>query len=558
MASNMTALIRVTGVLFFLTGFFAPMGFAQEKQTSGPAETQLTEMVYVPEGEFIMGTSEEEAQQLAKENQISAKLILLEAPKRKVNLNAFWIDRFPVTNRQFMEFLKATNHARRKDVEDRIRPGVEDNPVVDIDYDFAADYAKWAGKRLPTAEEWEKAARGTDGRLYPWGNEWKESATHRRPAEAFMPPCIGENYSYTVPVGCFPEGASPYGVMDMCGNVAEYTSTPLNKEGQNHVIKGARATCSIKSFYRCASVAFSDCDGSRGGRGFRCAKDATEPPPPSYKLSALERRTAPPLPQPTPPREDLYLKEPIQLEAGPKFKIPYLPDGSIALMAPESLRIKTGEPDQSVRLKETPYTSTDWQVSLNRTRMDRAYTFSEKQVSMRIVFESHMDYVDYRLTLKNDSADTTKAIRHMTCQCCSMPYFYNHEEATTYIVTDAGPQRLIECMNFDRASPLFPGWEILPAGKTGTRGIPVARLPFVCTVSADGKWARAVASPGTTGGGSSNANYCCIHLTVETSPLKNGWIELKPGEEHTSMIRYYFIRGGVREALERWKKDFGK
>ena len=260
------------------------------------------------------------------------------------------------------------------------------------------------------------------------------------------------------------------------------------------------------------------------------------------------------MPQPLPPREDLYMKEPIKLGPRSTFTIPFLPDGKFDLMAPESLRIKTskpGEPEQSVRLKETAYTSTEWRVSADGTRLERDYKFTEKQVSMHVLFEAHLDYVDFKLTLKNDSADTKKELRHFTCQGCGSPYFYNHELTTTYIVTDAGPQRLIDCVNFDRAHPLFPGWEIVPAGPARTPGAVVARFPFVCTVSADGKWVRAVASP-VANSGASNGNYCCLHLN------NNQWMELKPGEDNTSLIRYYFLRGGVAEALARYKADFEK
>ena len=181
--------------------------------------TQTAGMVFIPEGEFIVGTSEEEAKQLAKEYGVHPDLILLESPQRKINLKAFWIDRFPVTNRQYMEFSKATDKTMKKWPDGNIPKELEDCAVVDITWPEAEEYAKWAGKRLPTAEEWEKAARGTDGRLYPWGNEWIDDAAHRRPAEAYMP--TDSLRSYSLPVGCFPKGASPYGVMDMCGNVPE-------------------------------------------------------------------------------------------------------------------------------------------------------------------------------------------------------------------------------------------------------------------------------------------------------------------------------------------------
>ena len=105
-----------------------------------------------------------------------------------MHLKAFYIDRFPVTNQQFAEFCRATGTAKPWYWKGgKIPDGLEDCPVVDLGWPTADKYAKWAGKRLPTAEEWEAAARGTDGRLYPWGNDWDEQATCRREENAFLP-----------------------------------------------------------------------------------------------------------------------------------------------------------------------------------------------------------------------------------------------------------------------------------------------------------------------------------------------------------------------------------
>ena len=507
------------------------------------ARPQTAEMVFIPEGEFTMGTSAEEAQQLAKEYKVHPDLILLEAPKRKVNLKAFWIDRFPVTNRQFLEFFKSTNKTMAKWPDGKIQKELEDCPVLDVSWPEAVEYAKWAGKRLPTAEEWEKAARGTDGRLYPWGNEWKDTATMRRPPDAFMPPSM---ISYTIPVGCFPEGASPYGVMDMCGNVPEWTATPTTKDDFHHVVKGVSTTCNLKCYFRCASVAFSDTWQARGGKGFRCAKDATGSPPDSYKLAPLMKRDAPPFPQPQAPREDLYLKQTIRLDQKSQICVPYLPDGFAGIYT-ESVRYKTGEPNQSKRLFDTPCKRSEWKLSKDGTRLEREKVFTEQLILMRVVFEAHLDYVDYKLTLKNESPDASKTLSVNNCQASgAMPYFYDQEDTRTYIITDSGPTRLIECLPGGKASPLYRGWPILPAGKAGSPNS-VARLPFVCTVSPDGKWVMAVTGPGGQGI-SRNANYSCLHIGQDIP-------ELKPGMEHTQLTRIYFLRGGVQDALQRWKKD---
>jgi len=154
-----------------------------------------------------------------------------EAPLHRVFVTDFWIERQPVTNAEFAAFLDATGlrpgTERRYDEDDpdaRIHrragrwtadPGFEDHPVVEVSWFGARDYCRWRGRRLPTEAEWEKAARGDDGRPYPWGTSPPSADTA----------VFGRAYNATAPVGGRPRGASPYGVQDMLGNLREWTST---------------------------------------------------------------------------------------------------------------------------------------------------------------------------------------------------------------------------------------------------------------------------------------------------------------------------------------------
>lgn len=152
-------------------------------------------------------------------------------PQRKLNLPAYHIDKYQVTNKEYKKFVDATGHREPHDKRHdtiynwkngRYLENLDDHPVTLIDWHDADAYCKWAGKRLPAESEWEKAARGADGRIWPWGNEY--------PRVKFPGILIKANtYAFqvhmTMPVGSFPEGASPYGVMDMAGNVFEWTSS---------------------------------------------------------------------------------------------------------------------------------------------------------------------------------------------------------------------------------------------------------------------------------------------------------------------------------------------
>jgi formylglycine-generating enzyme required for sulfatase activity len=174
-------------------------------------------MVLIPAGPFVMGSDTGPAD---------------ERPAHEVTLAAFSIDRFPVTNAQFAEFLNAIGPVNQKgerlfDVDDpdarihrvgqrwRADRGYENHPVVEVSWPGARDYCAWLGKRLPTEAEWEKAARGIDGRRYPWG----EAPPDRTRAQ------FNAGWNETAPVGSFPAGASPYGVQDMAGNAWQWVSS---------------------------------------------------------------------------------------------------------------------------------------------------------------------------------------------------------------------------------------------------------------------------------------------------------------------------------------------
>jgi iron(II)-dependent oxidoreductase len=159
---------------------------------------EVSGMILIPAGEFIAGNDEGEES---------------EKPARKVWVDAFYIDKYEVTNSQFREFVRSTNHRPPVFLYQK-RLGVDNQPVVGVSWYDAVAYAKWTGKRLPTEAEWEKAARGIDGRKYPWGTVWDKEKNNSAESKMMQP----------APVGSFPGGASPFGVMDMAGNVWEWTA----------------------------------------------------------------------------------------------------------------------------------------------------------------------------------------------------------------------------------------------------------------------------------------------------------------------------------------------
>jgi serine/threonine-protein kinase len=160
------------------------------------------EMVCVPAGEFLMGSADNDPE--ARDD---------EKPQHTVYLDAFWIDTTEVTNAQYRKCVEA-GECEEPGYWDDSDLNAPDQPVVCVSWEDARDYAAWAGGRLPTEAEWEKAALGTEGRIYPWGNS--------------PPDCSKANYAgcagRPVAVGSHPDGASPYGAQDLAGNVWEWVA----------------------------------------------------------------------------------------------------------------------------------------------------------------------------------------------------------------------------------------------------------------------------------------------------------------------------------------------
>lgn len=160
-------------------------------------DEQGIEMILIPAGSFIMGSDN---------NQAAAK------PAHEVYLDAYYIDKFEVTNERYLECLE--DGYCNSGGSSRLYNSIWDNhPVMDVTWYEAQDYCQWRGGRLPTEAEWEKAARGTDERLFPWGNEPVTCERAR----------YGDCGWFTVQVGQHPDGVSPYGVHDMAGNAWEWT-----------------------------------------------------------------------------------------------------------------------------------------------------------------------------------------------------------------------------------------------------------------------------------------------------------------------------------------------
>ncbi|HEX71798.1 MAG TPA: hypothetical protein ENN65_00565, partial [Candidatus Hydrogenedentes bacterium] len=205
-------------------------------------------MVLIPAGPFLMGEDGRCPD---------------ESPKRAVLLDAFYIDRHEVTNEQFKKVFPGHTFTK----------GKEQLPVSGVSWTQATQYAQAVGKRLPTEAEWEKAARGEDGREYPWGADFDKSLCNTTELDLGGPTVVGR----------FLGGASPYGCLDMAGNVYEWVAdwyeaypgnTLVTKDyGQVYRVLRGGSYMSGRFHARCARRHFDRMDAQRADYGFRCAKD---------------------------------------------------------------------------------------------------------------------------------------------------------------------------------------------------------------------------------------------------------------------------------------------
>jgi sulfatase modifying factor 1 len=275
--------MRILGslaVLLFLGLFIGRIVPAGDLMPTGK---DAAPMVLIPAGDFLMGT--------AISNRDGG---LDEYPQRTIFLSAFYIDVYEVTNGRYLSFIQATGHRLPENPRDKtltlwkassVPDSFKDHPVVNVDWHDATAYCAWAGKRLPTEAQWERAARGPHGRRFPWGdseptqllanylNRWRNGAALE-------------------PVGSHPQGVSAEGVQDLQGNVWEWVSDWYDShyyqhgpsrnpqgpaDGTRRVIRGSGWE-SEAPLLRSAHRLSSDPKNRNHTLGFRCAMDAVPAP----------------------------------------------------------------------------------------------------------------------------------------------------------------------------------------------------------------------------------------------------------------------------------------
>lgn len=255
-------------------------------EATKPAGGTPDGMVKIPAGDFDFLVKGIEIEGF-DDNGVDVQYPWEDSPRRfhnhPMHINAFWIDKYPVTNAEFKKFLDATHYHPQDDLnflrdwkDGNFPAGWGNKPVTWVSLEDARAYAAWAGKRLPHEWEWQYAAQGTDGRLYPWGNSWNDAAV--------PVPDKGRTMRGPDDVDAHPQGASPFGVVDLVGNVWQWTEEFQDEHTRGGIVRGGSYYQPQGSIWYFPQAYKLDEHGKlllmapsmdrSGGLGFRCVKDA--------------------------------------------------------------------------------------------------------------------------------------------------------------------------------------------------------------------------------------------------------------------------------------------
>jgi len=472
------------------------------------------DMVHVPGGEFLYGMTCKEKRRAAADAGVHPDQLRDHSNRRTLKLPGFWIDRYPVTRGQFARFLKETGHeiirngwvvGWRELTESwpPERPGQEALPMIGVNADDAEAYARWAGKRLPTEAEWELAARGTDGRLYPWGDEPSREACYE--GHGNIP------FSASFPVGSWPKGASPCGAMDMVGFVCQYVRTIEGE--QSHVLAGS-SVFHTQPYSRMVTARFGWVPGMRNYvSGFRCASDSP-PVGGAAKASYCPDRRV--LPRELAIRRDLYLKEPITLHgtetATLEVRVPWFPESVWLIDVPET----TFGPFPGANRWPAQGTAVQWEIAPDRQHA----AYVREKSDQRFAFEAQVDGNSVRFAFDTRNVPGSKNILQHVCMKTISPFFCSQERMVQGVLSEGKLLRVADMpvgfrpnatgpLRREARQPFY--WAVDDAAPAGNHAV-------LC--SYDGTAFVARVGPGMCRAWG-NSSIPCTHLVSYNPPIVN-------------------------------------
>lgn len=490
-------------------------------------------MVLIAAGEYVVGTNKAQRAKLAERIVCHPTWLNDDLPRHRAKLAAFWLGRHPVTNAQYLAFCRAAKHPRPAWWGRAFPAEYANHPVVGVSGKDARAYAQWAGKRLPTAEEWEAALGGAE-RPFAWGGDWRGPLKLRRVERPFW------RLPSTRPVGTGECGRAASGVEDFAGQCLEWVGKIIPHHGvQFQLMKGASWFHEDPVNFRTASGWYAYEGWRATFTGFRCALDGDKAPP------AVREATPANAPSAAAIRKGLAKATPsgpITLAAGGgtsrglSFRVPSLGPEGLHLSAPETV-VWNGKAALTWRHKP----DMTW---TERTGKRAAYTMRFEGFTMHAEFVAHKDFVEQRFTAVNG---TGKPATFRTSSCFNLqghPMFYDLEQLRTFVLNAAGefvPMRRLsrggQCVRW------IAGMNPAELGKD-------RRWALLAVVSRDGKAVMATgrAGPGSGYSVATNTLFTCLHTDSTVAvPAK--------GKTATRQL-FYFLKGDLDDLLRRFRADF--
>ena len=432
------------------------------------------DMVQVPAGPFVFGMTEDQKRDAADAAGVHVDMLHFHSNPAQLTTPEFWMDRYPVTRGQFLRFVQETGYEIEVSgwlvgwVELTAHFDFDDPdrllwPMTGVNADDARAYARWAGKRLPTEVEWEKAARGTDGRLYPWGNDYQ--------------PVVATDGTLTLgasqPVGTRPQLASPYGVEDAAGGVLEWTQTvftPASRDGTAvdatpWMLSGSSGL-HRQPYSHMVTSRWSWHPGLRAyNTGFRCVSDAAPSAPVSCAAALTGSALTPETAAIEPAR---YMQEPIRLRgydwATLAIEVPWFPDSLWVVDVPEGNWGPFGGANAWPH-RDRAIWFTPWKSSQDGTQV--AYERRDGSRVLKVVATAGADEVVIRVKARELGPLNLGTI----CVKTFSPFFSSQERLTQHRVEGGALVRACDLPLPGELSASF-GWTVgdnLPDGAVITR-----------------------------------------------------------------------------------------
>jgi hypothetical protein len=493
-------------------------------------------MVRIAARRVVVGTTESQRQALAKRFDCHPTWLNDDSPRREPALAAFWIDRRPVTNAEYLAYVEATGAGRPAwwgRWAGAFPREYADHPVSGVSGKDAAAYARWAGKRLPTAAEWESAVGGPNPPVFAWGDDWPG------PIDLHREKRISWDLPGTRPVGGGRCGRSADGVEDFAGQVLQWVADVRPHHGvQFQLMKGASWFHEDPVNFRTASGWWAYEGWSSAFTGLRCALDGDRTPRPverrapakAISLDAARREIE------APPSAG-----PIRLAASGgtsrhlSIHVPRFGREALALSAPETIVWNGQSVMQWFLTPDMAWTA--------RADDRAAYKMRFAALRLEAEFVARADCVEQRFTAVN-LTDRTATFRTSSCfNLQSHPMFYDSEQLRTFALGADGkwiPMRRVmrggDCVRWITGSS---------AGELGAS--PTQAL--LAVVSRDGRWVIATGrgTPGGAFSASTNATFTCLHT--------DSTVEVPPQDRTTTRQFFWFLEGGLDELLVRFRRD---